>query len=93
MEFFMDALQSGLIDMGVYLGGGDVRMAEHHLYGAKVGAVAEEMGGEGVADHVGGDILGDPGSKCVFANDLPEPQAGHAGAAPGHEEEVAPFAL
>ena len=38
----------GVGDVGVDLGGGDVGMAEHGLDGAEVGAVHEEVGGEGV---------------------------------------------
>lgn len=36
-------------DVRVDLGGGDVGVAEHFLDGAEVGAVVQEMGGEGVA--------------------------------------------
>lgn len=36
-------------DVGVDLGGGDVGVAEHFLDGPEVGAVVQEMGGEGVA--------------------------------------------
>ena len=40
-------------DVGVDLGGGDVGMAQQHLHGAQVGAVVEQVGGEGVAQGVG----------------------------------------
>jgi hypothetical protein len=76
--------------MGIDLGGGDVGMAEHHLDRPQVGAMAEEMAGEGVADHMGRDFLGDARHQCRFAEDLPESQPGHAGAAAGDEEIVAP---
>lgn len=46
MELFMDILQSILVDMGVDLGGGNVRMAQHHLYRPQVGAMGEQVGGE-----------------------------------------------
>jgi len=93
MEFFMDTLQPVLIYMGVNLGSSDVCMAEHHLHRPEVCAVAEKMGGKRMADHMGRDIFGDAGSQSVFANNLPEAQAGHAGAASGNKEKVAPLAL
>ena len=36
----------GVGDVGVDLGGTDIRMAEERLDGAEVGAVHEEVGGE-----------------------------------------------
>jgi hypothetical protein len=48
VEFFVDAFQPGIIDMSINLGGGDIGMAEHHLHRPEIGAVAEEMAGEGV---------------------------------------------
>ena len=39
----------------VGLGGGEGLVAEEFLHGAEVGAVFEQVGGEGVAECVGGD--------------------------------------
>lgn len=89
MKFFVDALQSVLIDMGVDLGCGDIGMAEHHLHRAQVGAMAEEVGGKRMADHVRRDFLRYTDSKGGFPDYLPKSQAGHAGAAPGDEKIVA----
>ena len=45
-------------DMGIDLGGGDVGMAQHLLDAAEIGAVVDQVGGEGVPEHVGGQPLG-----------------------------------
>ncbi len=79
--------------MGVYLCGGDVGVAKHHLHGAQVCTVAEEMGGKRVSDHVGRDILVDAGCQGCFSNYLPEPQPCHATAAAGNKEIIASFAF
>jgi len=47
--------------VGVDHGGLDVLVAEEFLNGADVVAVLEEVGGEGVAKGVGGDVFLDPG--------------------------------
>lgn len=45
----MNFAEVGVGDVGVDLGGGDVGVAEHGLDAAEVGAVHEEVGGEGVS--------------------------------------------
>ncbi len=40
-------------DVGIDLGGGEVAVAEQHLHYPQVGAVIEQMGGEGVTQGVG----------------------------------------
>ena len=52
--------------MGVYLGGRNVAVAEHHLYRTQVGAVAEQVGGKGVANHMRRDIFVDAGGQRQF---------------------------
>ena len=42
-------------------------MAEHFLYGAQVGAAFHEVGGKGMAEGVGGDVLGDAGQAGEIA--------------------------
>lgn len=93
MELFMNTFQTVLIDMGVYLGSGDIRVAKHHLYGPQVGTVTEKMGGERVPEHVGRDILVDPGGQGCFSHDLPESEPCHAAAAAGNKEIIASLAL
>lgn len=72
MEFFVESFQSILVNMGINLSGGNVRMSEHHLYGPQIGAMAEKMGGKGVSNHMGGDFFVDTGSQGGFSNNLPE---------------------
>src|SRR3712207_7463084 len=47
------------VDVGVYLGGGDVLMTQHGLNGPQVGTALEERRGETVAQGVGRNGLGD----------------------------------
>ena len=58
------ALPLAGVDVGVDLGGEDALVPEHLLYGAEVGSVLDEVGGEGVAEGVGGYLLGD---TCCLA--------------------------
>jgi hypothetical protein len=53
-------------DVGVDLGGGEGGVAEEGLDGTEVGPVVEEVGREGVAEFVGGDVEGDGGEGEVF---------------------------
>ena len=48
------------VDVGVDFGGGD-GVAEHFLDGAEVGTAFDEMGGEGVAEGMGGNGFFDAG--------------------------------
>ena len=48
MKFFMDRVESLLIDVGIDLRGGDIGMAEQFLNDAQVGATAEQVGSEAV---------------------------------------------
>lgn len=56
-------------NMGVDLGGGDVGVAEHGLYGADVSTVHEEVGGEAMAQGMRGNVFGDAGHFGVFLDD------------------------
>src|SRR5438552_12375832 len=64
----------------------DVRVAEHRLHGAQVGAALEQMGGEAVAQRVRVDALLDACRARVSAEQLPESLPGHVAAARGDEE-------
>jgi hypothetical protein len=46
-------VKSLLIDMGIDLSSSDIRMAEQFLNDAEVGATAEQVGSEAVAQEVG----------------------------------------
>ena len=72
--------------MGIDLGGGNVAMAKHHLYRAKIGAPDKKIGGKRMAEDVGTDLLGNTGGKRCCANDLPETVPGHGPAPVGAEQ-------
>lgn len=52
MMLLMQCLQPRLRDMRVNLRGGEVGVAEEHLDHAQIGAVVEQVRGEGVAQGV-----------------------------------------
>ena len=52
------AFEALVEDVGVDLGRRDVGVAEHLLQAAQVGAVGQQVAGEGVAQDVGGDLGG-----------------------------------
>ena len=47
-------------------------MSEQNLDGAQVGAGLQQVGGEAVAQGVGGDVLGDPRVAGRLPADLPD---------------------
>lgn len=73
-------------DVSINLGGADVCVAEHFLDGAEVSAVMEEVGGEGVAEEVREDVLGDASDFGVALAELPEALGGEGFAAEAEEE-------
>ena len=78
MKFFMRLAEAFDADVGVDLGGADVGMAEHFLDGPEVSAMIEEVGGEGVPEHVRGHVLLDIGGAGVVLDDAPDRAAAHA---------------
>ena len=56
----------------VDLGGRYVAVPEQHLHHPKVGAVIQQVGGEGVAQGMGGDRFGDSGHDRVALDRLPD---------------------
>ena len=81
MSLVVDILQLLLNHVGVYLCGGDIRMAQHLLDGAQIRPVLQQMGGKGVAEGMGRDVLLDPCLFPVIFHDLPEALAAHEAAA------------
>ena len=75
----MYAFQSFLFNVSIYLGRGYVRVAEHGLYGPKVGSPLKQVRGERVAKHVRGYVGVDAGRKRVVLYDAPEALAAHLG--------------
>src|SRR3989344_500854 len=65
MKLFMHVVKLFVGDVGIDLGGGNAGVAQHDLDGADVRAVAEQVGGEAVADDVRGDFLGNAGLDGV----------------------------
>lgn len=62
--FFAEALDG---DVGVDLGGGQVGVAQEFLHAPEVGAVVQEVGGEGVPQGVRGGAEGEArGGKPLF---------------------------
>ena len=51
--------------MGVYLRGQYGLVPEHFLHHAQVGAVLDEVGGEGVTEGVGGYLLANSGEQSL----------------------------
>ena len=76
MKLAMHSLEPLLIDMGIDLGGRDVRVAKHLLDDSKIRAVAEQMRCEAVPQKVRINILFQSGALGVFFNDLPDPRCG-----------------
>ena len=68
VEGGFDGESAALEDMGVDHGGFDILVSEEFLNGADIVSVLEEVGGEGVAKGVGGDLLVDACDFCGFTN-------------------------
>ena len=64
--------------MRINLGGGNIGMAEHGLNRANIGAVHEEIGGEGMAKSMRGDMFGDAGLFSVFFDNALDRASGEA---------------
>lgn len=85
MVFLVDLTESGLVDVGVELGGGDVGVAEEFLNDSEVCAAVEEVGGEGVSEGVRVDV-GEAGAGGETSDDLPDGDAFEGSAGLGEEE-------
>src|SRR2546428_12321139 len=66
MVLIVHLLQSGSRNVRVDLRRRYVRMPEHHLYRAQIGAVLQQVCGEGVAQHVRRDAPGEAGLSRVL---------------------------
>ena len=85
--------RSGLVDVGVDLRGLDVAVAEEFLHDAEIGAAAEEVGGEAVAQGMGRDLLEDSAFSRVLFDQHPQADAFHRLAGAGEEQSFAGFAF
>ena len=61
-------------------------MAQHLLDGAQIRPVLQQMGGKGVAEGMGRDVLFDPRLFLIVLNELPKALAAHAVSAHVDEE-------
>ena len=59
MGLAVDILELLLDQVRVDLGGGDIGVAQHLLNGAQVRPILQQMGGKGVAQGMGGNVLVD----------------------------------
>ena len=76
------------VDVGVYLRGAYVFVAEHALDDAQVGAALEQVGGEGVAKGVGTDSLREPNLLGQGLDNVEHGDARHLFLEVGTDEEV-----
>lgn len=81
----MDLPETFPRDVGVDFGGADAGVAEHGLDGAEVGAVRDEMCGEGMAQDVWRQLAGNAGLLGILADSQPHVLAGHGLASAGWE--------
>lgn len=81
-----------LVEVGVDLGGGDVGVAEEFLNHTQVGAAFEEVGGEGVAEEVRVDFVGESGLFGTLLDDLAHAVGGEGAASDGEEDVGGGFA-
>ena len=87
-------LQAVAHDMGIDLRGGDVGVAEHFLDAAQIGAVLQQMAGEGVAQHVGRQALRvEPGIERQLLQQLRATLARQMAAAAARRKQIARFRL
>ena len=72
----MHRLEPLLIDMRVNLRCRNIRMAEHFLDNAQIGAVAEQVRREAVPQQMRINIFLQAGVSRLFLHDLPDPRGG-----------------
>src|SRR5262245_41812141 len=82
----VDVLQALARQVGVELGGGHVRVAQHLLDGAEVAAAGEQVRREGVAQRVRAHLVREPGGDGVATDDLVQALPGEPAAAEVDEQ-------
>ena len=88
MKLFEGLPEEFAVEVGIDLGGGNAFVAEHFLNGAEVGAAFNEVGGEGMAEGMRGDVLGDPGLLYEVFEQQEDHHAAKAAAAAVEEEDI-----
>lgn len=69
--------EAGGVDVQVNLGRGDGLVAEHHLYGAQIGAAFEQMRGKGMAQGVRRHVFANTTGLGGFADDVEHHHTAH----------------
>ena len=69
--------ESRRVDVQVNLGCGDGLVAEHHLYGAQIGAAFEQMRGKGMAQGVRRHVFANTAGLGGIADDVEYHHAAH----------------
>jgi hypothetical protein len=75
MESLVHVAKVCAIDMSVDLGGRDIRMPEHLLYGGEVRTTLEEVRSEAMSQRMRRDAFPDASPLYVLAEDLPNAHA------------------
>ena len=81
-------LPGGGVYVGVYLGGEDGFVAQHLLDDPQVRTPFDEVGGEGVAEGVRGNLLVDAGGHRLFLHEVEDGDAAERPAGPVQEKDV-----
>src|SRR5712671_5999063 len=71
MMGLVDLLQSFLQHVRVNLGGGDIRVPQHHLYRTQVRASFQKVSRKAMAQLVRRQLSANPGTPPVLAQDSP----------------------
>src|SRR5580765_832545 len=87
MKSVVDLSQTRFEHMSVNLRGRQVRVAEHGLNGAQIGATLEQIRREGMTEHVRAQRRPDAGRGAVLLEELPEADARQAPAVTCVDEE------
>lgn len=80
--------EAGLFDVSIDLSRADIGMAQHDLNRTKVGAVIQEMGCEGMTQHMRGYGFGDSGPPSPGPENFPESLPGERPAQSSQEDSV-----
>jgi len=72
MSLLVNLLEPGRVEMRVNLGGGNIRMPQHELQSPQIGALPEEMGGEGMSEGVRAEMRRQAGLPCIPLQDFPK---------------------
>src|ERR1700744_736626 len=76
------------VQMSINLGCGDAFMTQHLLDCAQIGSAFDKMGGEGMPEGMGRDILGYTGQVGQVADDVEDHHPGEPASAPVKEQDI-----